>query len=123
MLNRHGVFLRLGWYLLCCALVINFCFTDFVDDRDPSIRVNLRGPQTCFQVVIHRQNLFNKNFGYQSTTQYETSQNASRIYFAVWRDQDIICNHSACNSDAQLSVDMYRGGGILSPGTGTARKK
>ena len=22
MLNRHGVFLGLGWYLLCCALVI-----------------------------------------------------------------------------------------------------
>ena len=45
MLNRHGVFLRLGWYILCCALVIKVCFTDF-DDRDPSIGVNLRGPQT-----------------------------------------------------------------------------
>ena len=41
----------------------------------------------------------------------------------MWRDQDIICCHSACNSDAQLSVDMYRGGVILSSGTGTARKK
>ena len=38
--------LRLGWYLLCCALVIKvFCFTDF-GDIDPSIGVNLRGPQT-----------------------------------------------------------------------------
>ena len=35
--NRHGLFLRLGWYLLCCALVIK---------RDQSIGVNLRGPQT-----------------------------------------------------------------------------
>ena len=41
----------------------------------------------------------------------------------MWRDQDIICCHSACNSDAQLSVDMYREGVILSSGTGTARKK
>ena len=38
------------------------------------------------------------------------------------KDQDIICCHSACNSDAQLSIDVYRRGVILSPGTGTARK-
>ena len=42
---KHGVFLRLGWYLLCCALVIKvFVFSDF-DNRDPSIGVNLVGPQ------------------------------------------------------------------------------
>ena len=39
------------------------------------------------------------------------------------KDQDIICCHSACNSDSQLFVDLYRGGVILSPGTGTAWKK
>ena len=43
--------------------------------------------------------------------------------YIMWKDQDIICCHSACNSDSQLFVDLYRGGVILSPGTGTAWKK
>ena len=31
-------------------------------------------------------------------------------YFAVLKDQDIVIRcHSACNSDSQLSVDLYRG--------------
>ena len=40
----------------------------------------------------------------------------------MWKDLDIIC-HSACNIDLQLSVDLYMGGVILSPGTGTAWKE
>ena len=44
-------------------------------------------------------------------------------YFAVGKDQDIICCHLACNCDSQLFVDLYRGGVIMSPGTGTAWKK
>ena len=55
-----------GWYLLCCALVIKVCFTDF-DDRDPSIGVNLTGPQTLN--ISSCDDLLNKYFGYQSTTQ------------------------------------------------------
>ena len=38
-------------------------------------------------------------------------------YFAVWKDQDIICYQSVCNSDSQLSVDLYRVSVILFPGT------
>ena len=41
----------------------------------------------------------------------------------MWKDQDIFCCHSACNSDSHFSDDLYRGGLILSPGSGTARKK
>ena len=98
-----------------------------------------------FQIVIHCQNLFNKYFGYQSTTvdTIDNSQDASRHhaclafnitssqlipyqgwkYFAVWKDQDIICCHLAWNSDSQLFVDLYRGGVLLFPGTVTACKK
>ena len=36
---------------------------------------------------------------------------------------DIICCHSTCNSDSQLSVDSFRGNEILSLGTGTVWNK
>ena len=39
--------------------------------------------------------------------------------FAVLKDKDIICCNLACSRDSQLSVDLYRGGVILSPGSGT----
>ena len=52
-----------------------------------------------------------------------TYHNQGLKYFAVWKDQDINCCHSACNSDLQLSVDLYRGDEILSPGTGAALNK
>ena len=46
-----------------------------------------------------------------------------RKYFAVWKDQGIICCHSACKSDSQFSIHLYRRSEILVPGTGTAWKK
>ena len=39
----------------------------------------------------------------------------------MWKDQDITCCHLAFKSDSQLFIDLYRGGVILSPGTGTAK--
>ena len=44
------------------------------------------------------------------------------IYCCVERSEYYLCR-SACNSDAQLSIDMYSGGVILSPVNGTKRKK
>ena len=137
LLNRHGVFLRLGWYLLCCVLVIKVCFTDF-DDRDLSIGVYLRGPQTLNipsydpppksvkQILwlpkhntVDTCNSQNANGHHACLALNFTCQYQGWKYFPVGWDQDITCCHLACNNDAQISVDMYRGGVMLSPGTGS----
>ena len=64
----------LASWLVSIALCLgdqSICLTDFTD-MDPSIGANLRGPQTLNIPNCDpppRIKLFNKYFGYQSTTQ------------------------------------------------------
>ena len=72
MLTAKQALCLLASWLVSIVLCLgdqSICFSDF-DNRNPSIGVNLRGPQALNIPNCNPQpKFFNKYFGYQSTTQ------------------------------------------------------
>ena len=72
MLTAKQALCLLASWLVSIVLCLgdqSICFSDF-DNRKPSIGVNLRGPQALNIPNCNPQpKMFNKYFGYQSTTQ------------------------------------------------------